>query len=86
MNKQKVAVDSDVTILGGGLAGLSLALQCRQQIPHARRVREASPGETVTWDVDLVPGPTIRGKVIYADGAPMPHVFVPAEREEMARG
>ncbi len=27
---------SDVTIMGGGLAGLSLALQCRQQIPDAR--------------------------------------------------
>jgi flavin-dependent dehydrogenase len=26
----------DVTILGGGLAGLSLALQCRQEIPTAR--------------------------------------------------
>jgi len=27
---------SDLTILGGGLAGLSLALQCRQQLPDAR--------------------------------------------------
>jgi flavin-dependent dehydrogenase len=27
---------SDLTILGGGLAGLSLALQCRQQLPKAR--------------------------------------------------
>lgn len=26
----------DVTIVGGGLAGLSLALQCRQQLPNAR--------------------------------------------------
>ena len=26
---------SDLTILGGGLAGLSLALQCRQQLPAA---------------------------------------------------
>jgi len=26
---------SDLTILGGGLAGLSLALQCRQQLPQA---------------------------------------------------
>jgi flavin-dependent dehydrogenase len=26
---------SDLTILGGGLAGLSLALQCRQQLPNA---------------------------------------------------
>lgn len=30
MNKK-----SDLTILGGGLAGLSLALQCRQQLPKA---------------------------------------------------
>ncbi len=28
----------DVTILGGGLAGLSLALQCRQEMPQARIV------------------------------------------------
>jgi flavin-dependent dehydrogenase len=28
--------ESDLTILGGGLAGLSLALQCRQQIPDAK--------------------------------------------------
>ncbi len=28
----------DVTILGGGLAGLTLALQCRQEIPEARIV------------------------------------------------
>ena len=27
---------SDVTVLGGGLAGLSLALQCRQKLPDAR--------------------------------------------------
>ena len=27
---------SDLTILGGGLAGLSLALQCRRQLPDAR--------------------------------------------------
>ena len=26
---------SDVTVLGGGLAGLSFALQCRQKLPHA---------------------------------------------------
>ena len=28
--------ENDLTILGGGLAGLSLALQCRQQLPDAR--------------------------------------------------
>lgn len=28
--------DCDLTILGGGLAGLSLALQCRQQLPNAK--------------------------------------------------
>jgi flavin-dependent dehydrogenase len=27
---------SDITVLGGGLAGLSLALQCRQKLPTAR--------------------------------------------------
>ncbi len=38
-NPQAIRVNTstnDVTILGGGLAGLSLALQCRQQIPQAR--------------------------------------------------
>ena len=27
---------SDITVLGGGLAGLSLALQCRQKLPDAK--------------------------------------------------
>ena len=31
MNNQK----SDITVLGGGLAGLSFAIQCRQKLPNA---------------------------------------------------
>jgi len=39
-------------------------------------VLEAVPGERLVWDAVLEPGPTIAGRVVYADGEPMPEVFV----------
>lgn len=36
MISRKLREDYDVLILGGGLAGLSLALHCRQEVPNAR--------------------------------------------------
>ena len=32
---QEIKNQSDILVLGGGLAGLSMALQCRQKLPHA---------------------------------------------------
>src|SRR5262245_43936459 len=45
---------------------------------HAEAVLEARPGETLAWNPVLEPGRSIRGRVLYADGAPMPESFVRA--------
>ncbi|MCC6406636.1 MAG: sigma-70 family RNA polymerase sigma factor [Planctomycetes bacterium] len=46
---------------------------------RAEIVLQPRAGEVLAWDPVLAPGPTIRGRVIYADGTPMKDTFVDAK-------
>jgi len=45
---------------------------------HAEAVLRTTGGATLAWNPVLGPGRTVRGRVRYADGEPMPGVFVSA--------
>jgi RNA polymerase sigma-70 factor (ECF subfamily) len=48
-------------------------------------VLESAPGSRLVWDAVLEAGPTIAGRVVYADGEPMQYAFVSIEDEAGVR-